>query len=280
MLTRTFCHIPGIGEKGERELWEAGVYSWNDVVDGKAERFSPYRREALARGVRESVARFAAADARYFAGLLPSHQLWRLFPEFRRATAYIDIETNGLWGPRACITTIAVYSDDTIRYYVKDRNLHEFTDDILGYRIIATYNGTCFDLPFIRDYLGVTIDLPHIDLRYVLGRLGYKGGLKNIERRFGIDRGELDGIDGYFAVLLWRDYLLNDNQKALETLLAYNIQDVLSLESLMTISYNLHLQHTPFSNSGKLATTAVPVVPFEVDHGTVRRLKRYNRKPG
>ncbi len=28
MLHQTFCHIPGIGMKTERKLWEAGITSW------------------------------------------------------------------------------------------------------------------------------------------------------------------------------------------------------------------------------------------------------------
>ena len=28
MLQHTFCHIPGIGMKTERKLWEAGITSW------------------------------------------------------------------------------------------------------------------------------------------------------------------------------------------------------------------------------------------------------------
>ncbi|MFO8031679.1 MAG: ribonuclease H-like domain-containing protein [Desulfohalobiaceae bacterium] len=47
----------------------------------------------------------------------------------------------------------------------------------------------------------------------------------------GISRsGELQERDGYFAVLLWQDYKQRKSDKSLETLLAYNIQDVLSLE--------------------------------------------------
>jgi len=56
-------------------------------------------------------------------------------------------------------------------------------------------------------------------LRYVLKSLGYSGGLKSCEKALGLDRGDLDGVDGYFAVLLWRDYQKKHNEKALETLL-------------------------------------------------------------
>ena len=62
-----------------------------------------------------------------------------------------------------------------------------------------------------------------IDLRYILYSLGFKGGLKSIEHQLGTDRADLRDIDGYFAVLLWNEYVRTGDQKALDTLLAYNI---------------------------------------------------------
>jgi len=41
----------------------------------------------------------------------------------------------------------------------------------------------------------------HIDLRYIMNYLGYKGGLKKCELQLGIDRGLLKEVDGYCAVL-------------------------------------------------------------------------------
>jgi uncharacterized protein YprB with RNaseH-like and TPR domain len=111
---------------------------------------------------------------------------------------------------------------------------------------------------------------------YVLRSLGYKGGLKGCERQLGLDRGELAGVDGFFAVLLWRDYQKNKNAKALETLLAYNIQDVVNLETLLTIAYNKKIVETPFGQSHYLARPAEPNLPFKADEETIRRLQRHN----
>jgi hypothetical protein len=88
----------------------------------------------------------------------------------------------------------------------------------------------------------------------------------------GIDRGELKDIDGFFAVLLWNDYQRNGNQKALDTLLAYNIQDVLTLEDLMVISYNLKIKDTPF-NGNLLPEPVLPKTPFDVDMRTVEKIR-------
>jgi uncharacterized protein YprB with RNaseH-like and TPR domain len=112
----------------------------------------------------------------------------------------------------------------------------------------------------------------HIDLRYILASLGYKGGLKSCETQLGLNRGDLTDIDGFFAVLLWYDYLNNRNEKALETLLAYNIQDVLTLEILMVISYNLKIKETPFYRNS-LPEPVSPKLPFRVDMETVERIR-------
>ena len=66
-----------------------------------------------------------------------------------------------------------------------------------------------------------------------MARLGFKGGLKKIEPRFGIHRPkEVNGMDGYMAVLLWQRYQRGD-QGALDLLLTYNREDVVNLEVLM-----------------------------------------------
>ena len=72
--------------------------------------------------------------------------------------------------------------------------------------------------------------------------------------------------------LIWKDYKNNNNEKALETLLTYNIQDVLSLESLMIIAYNLKIKDTPFYGND-LPDPVLPEIPFDIDKKTVERIK-------
>ena len=119
-----------------------------------------------------------------------------------------------------------------------------------------TYNGKTFDMPFIRRYLGVPVDQAHIDLRYVLASLGYRGGLKECERQMGLDRGELEEVDGYFAVLLWRHYVQHSDRRTLETLLAYNALDVINLEQLMVRAYNLKIAGTPAGDTKQRSVIA------------------------
>jgi hypothetical protein len=65
------------------------------------------------------------------------------------------------------------------------------------------------------------------------------------------------------------------NLKALETLLAYNnIEDVVNLETLMVLSYNLKLKETPFNESHQLELPSSPEIPFKADLETTDRIKR------
>jgi len=180
-----------------------------------------------------------------------------------------------LGGPGDYITTIALYDGTSIFSYVRGRNLDEFRTDIARYKVIVTYNGRCFDVPFIENDLGIKMNHAHIDLRYVLKSLGYTGGLKGCEKKLGIDREELDGIDGYFAVLLWKDFKAKKNEKALETLLAYNVTDTVNLETLMFTAYNMKLKETPFFHTHQLAAPEPPQNPFTPDMKTVRRIMEW-----
>lgn len=275
MLCNTFCHIPGIGLHTENRLWASGISSWEELLRQEPSQrlFARARLRSIQQYVEQSLIHLEQCRSDYFAELLPATQQWRLFREFQSHTAYLDIETTGMGGFNDHITTIALYDGKSIFHYVKGQNLRDFKERIKEYKLLITYNGKCFDLPFIRSTLRIPMDHAHIDLRYVLSSLGYRGGLKGCERQLGIDRAELDGVDGFFAVLLWRDYLRTGNRKALDTLLAYNIQDVVNLETLMVIAYNLKLRETPFSETHALPPPSLPAMPFAADPDTIERIR-------
>jgi uncharacterized protein len=275
MLKNTFCHVPGIGLRSEQQLWNLGIRSWDDF--GKSARavlpIGKHRMRMVEEHLEQSITRLQDHDPRFFSTLLPSDQHWRLFPEFRDGLAYLDIETTGMGMLADYITTIALYDGKTIFWYVQGENLEQFEEDIENYRVIVTYNGKCFDVPFIRNTLRARMDHVHIDLRYLLASLGYRGGLKGCERQLGIDRQELDGVDGYFAVLFWDEYRRNSNPRALETLLAYNILDVVNLEALMVLSYNLKVAQTPFASTHRLPPPSPPRSPFTPDRPTIEAVR-------
>src|SRR5205823_1281635 len=89
MLRNTFCHLPGIGPRGEQKLWEAGVTSWTELLaQAQSPKFPP-RRKATAEHLAESLHHYQQRNPRYFADLLQANQHWRLFDDFRGACAYL-----------------------------------------------------------------------------------------------------------------------------------------------------------------------------------------------
>ncbi len=268
MLEHTFCHLPGVGPTTEQKLWQRGILTWKDALE-KLDKPGK-KNEFIRSGILESQTRLANGDAGYFASSLPAGQQYRVFNNFRQKAVFLDIETTGL-SPWDEITTIALYDGASVRYYVQGDNLDQFAPDIQNYGLIITYNGKTFDLPFIRARMDCPLTQAHIDLRYVLGSLGFKGGLKRCEKAMGIDRGDLDGVDGSFAVVLWQEYCKTGNPGALDTLLAYNIEDVINLETLMIRAYNMNLEAMGFQD---LLPEPSPVEnPFSPDMRLVDRLR-------
>lgn len=274
MLTNTFCHIPGIGPRKEQKLWASGIRHWDDcLVSGGVPVFSPRRSRYVLDWLQASKKHLRRGDPSFFASAMPPNLLWRLFPEFRDGVAYLDVETTGLGGPGSTITSIALYDGRAVSWFVQGQNLCEFPEAVSRHKILVTYNGKCFDLPFLQRFFRMPFGQLHIDLRYLLGSLGFKGGLKGCERLLGIDRGDLEGVDGYFAVLLWEEYARHDSPEALQTLLAYNIQDTVNLETLMVEAYNLKLRETPFAGTHELPMPKAPELPFRPHRGTVERIR-------
>lgn len=271
MLQRTFCHLPGISPAREQQLWAAGFHSWSDLA---AATPVPGLRRQAAVALEESCTRFAAGDSGYFGRLLPAREQWRLLPEYPEATAYLDIETTGLSRGADAVTTIALCDGQTVRTFVQGENLDDFPAAVAPFKLLVTYNGKCFDLPFLEASFGMRFDQAHLDLRYVLHSLGLRGGLKGCERQLGIGRNELAGIDGFFAVLLWQEYCRSGNRQALETLLAYNVADTVNLVTLAVHAYNRKLAATPFAASARLPLPSLPPLPHVVAEGTVLALRR------
>ena len=276
MLRHTFVHLPWIGIKTERSLWQKGIHSWDFFQDEHGWTLTPFgpgKYEALRSRLEVCRERLCALDPAYFAGALAPQHLWRLFADFRQCAAFIDIETTGLGGPYDHITTAALYDGREVFYYIYGDNLDAFALDLRKYKILITYNGSCFDLPFIRNYFRVAVDHIHIDLRYLLRSLGYGGGLKRCEKSLGLDRAELNGVDGYFAVLLWREYRKTGSAKALETLLAYNMADTVNLETLMVQAFNMKVSETPFHEL-RIPLPCPPPIPFKPDAALIDELRQ------
>ena len=88
-----------------------------------------------------------------------------------------------------------------------------------------------------------------------------------------LSRGDLAEVDGFLAVLLWQEYERTGDARPLETLLAYNIQDVVNLEQMLVLAYNLKIRATRFFAAHAMPPPTAPPTPFKPDAGVVRRLR-------
>ena len=177
-------------------------------------------------------------QAAYFHNILPPAERWRLYNDFRHSCAFLDIETTGMTIYGHEITVIGLYDGRHTHHFINGQNMEEFEDAIDSYDLLVTFNGSRFDLPFIRGYFrNLQFRQAHIDLLHLVRRLGYRGGLKSIEPLFGIARPpEIQEMSGYEAVVLWHEYQ-QGNGESLRKLLLYNEADVVNLKTILDTAW-------------------------------------------
>jgi uncharacterized protein YprB with RNaseH-like and TPR domain len=152
--------------------------------------------------------------------------------------AYLDIETTGLSFSHDEITVVGIYlcnGEDTsvIQLVGMDVNRANILEALRDVKTIYTYNGRRFDLPFIHFRLGINLAeiFEHRDLMFDCWRNNLYGGFKGVERQLGIER-QLKEVNGLEAIRLWWRYLDYFDEDALDTLLAYNREDIVNLKTL------------------------------------------------
>lgn len=260
MLTRSFIHVPGIGRHRERVLWDRGYTDWDRFL---GDHPPGAWRDLIASRLDPGI---AARD-------LPRAEAWRLLPSFAGRTVYLDIETEGLGPDHDRITCIGLSDGRGVEVFVEGENLQRFPEALERFELVVTYNGSCFDLPVLQGaFPGVDFRrLHHLDLRYPLRRLGLRGGLKRVERAVGLERAaEIEGADGFMAVLLWRAHRAG-HPRALETLVHYCLADVVSLKPLAAHVYNRLSAELPL-DVPPVGDVAEPEIPFRADGALVAQL--------
>ncbi len=236
MIRSTFLHLPGIGPVTEAELWRAGVRDWSELAraDGLGSRATgPSVRAAVDASERA----LARRDAGWFARRLPDAEHWRLYPAFGPETAFLDIETTGLSPFAGIVTVVCVHGGGKVRSFVAGEDLEELPAYLRRFGVLVTFNGSRFDVPFLRAAFPQLVPPPaHIDLRFLLYRLGLSGGLKRIEATLGVgERDGVEGVDGLQAVRLWHEYR-RGSAAALDRLVRYNRADTSNLVPLLDLA--------------------------------------------
>jgi len=188
----------------------------------------------LRTAVQESEVALAERRVDYFARRLPPSEHWRLYPTFRQETAFLDIETTGLSPYEGIVTVVSIHGGGHTRTFIADEDLEELPAYLRRFRLLSTFNGRLFDVPFLESrFPGMVVPSVHIDLRFLLYRLGYSGGLKRIEQTLALgDRSGVEGIHGLDAVRLWEAHRRGD-AGSLARLVKYNRADTVNLEPLL-----------------------------------------------
>lgn len=227
-----FQIVRGIGPVREKRMRARGVADWGAfAADPERAGLDRTLTARLLAAIASAEDAFRRRDLAHLDSLLPRAECWRLYADFPEEAAFLDIETTGLEAV-AAVTVIGLFYRGGYRSFVLDVNLHEFAEAIPEPKLLVTFNGALFDLPFIRRALGIAIATPHVDLRYVLRRAGFSGGLKKIEKDLGFARAdEIADIDGLEAVRLWHQWC-SGSPAALEKLVRYNRADVENLPAL------------------------------------------------
>jgi uncharacterized protein YprB with RNaseH-like and TPR domain/predicted nuclease with RNAse H fold/dephospho-CoA kinase len=235
MLEHTFRHLKGVGLKKERELWDSGILSW-DNFDSREEDQLVLFKDSEHASLRSSREALEKKDIEFFAKNLPREEHYRIALSFPRETLFLDIETTGLSKYYDDITLVGLGLNNEYKAYIQGDNLSLLERTILQSKVIITFNGSLFDLPFIRqEFPDLQIPQVHIDLRFLAKRVGMSGGQKKIEQQIGIKRAqELSGLEGEAAPLLWHKYCRGDLD-SLKLLISYNHADIEGMKRIFDV---------------------------------------------
>lgn len=242
MLKKTFLHIPGIGEKREKILWKKGIHNWEDIINNNNDLsfFSKELEIKLKDYTEISLNKLRNKDFTFFEKYIPQKYHWRAFKEFCEEAVYLDIETTYINNPnnQQTITIVGALKNNKYNVFIKGKNLDDLPYFLNKTKLLITFYGSAFDIPTIlKEFPLLRINALHIDLCFTLKQIGYKGGLKSIEKQLNIFRtDDINNLSGYDAPILWEKYK-RGNEHALQTLIKYNQADVCNLQPLMEIAY-------------------------------------------
>jgi uncharacterized protein YprB with RNaseH-like and TPR domain len=162
-------------------------------------------------------------------------EMWRLYEFFQEDAVFLDIETAGL-DERDLVTVIGLYDGSRTKTMIHQVNLDArlLKEELRHYKLLVTFNGATFDVPRLnRFFPGVVPKIPHMDLMTACRLAGHTGGLKHIERNYGIRRSRIiENMYGGDALRLWKMYKATGDPHYLELLVEYNDEDIVNLKTI------------------------------------------------
>lgn len=243
--------LPGIGPSREQTLRQQGY----KTIEALASH--PKWRKPAAEYLRLVDSKdVLALQARLRRSLPKSHPLAHYLAGFCRDEdlAIIDIETLGLFGRPIILIGAANVADGKIctrQFLVRDISeeacaLTEFTSTLKPDCAFVSFNGRCFDVPFLREriaFYGLGSDEvfgnPHFDVLHFTRR-AFRDKLNNcrletVEQHLGIHRGV--NIPGALVPEFYDAYQRSGNVGPLVAIVEHNRQDLVTLAQLFCSLY-------------------------------------------
>lgn len=243
MIRNSFIIFEGIGPAKEKRIWKQGIRGWDDflkarTIKGIADKKKAYFDRQIERASRALL----EDDSKYFLDKLKPKDCWRLYDHLKEETVFLDIEASGVRDD-SYITMIGLFDGFESKTMIMGQNLDLKTlkEELSKYKLIVTYNGATFDMPFIRKrYDKLLPVIPHWDLRSSCAKVGLKGGLKMIEAELGIIRTNpiVERMYGGDPFKLFRMARGSGDDHYLKLLVEYNEEDVVNLKQIADHVYD------------------------------------------
>lgn len=233
MIQHSFIFLEKISLKREKNLWKQGMTDWGIFLKTKKiKSISSSAKQYYDRKIGEAQRALREGKSSYFSDKLPSTEKWRLYDHFKEECGFLDIEIDS--SGRIVVVGISNYFNTN--FFVRGANLEKsfLEKELQRYKLLVTFNGASFDLPRLQKQFGISLSILHIDLKPLCVKLGWKGGLKEVEKRLDLRRpAHLYGN----PVDLWRAFHASGDREYVELLLEYNREDVENLRGVMEKVY-------------------------------------------
>ena len=233
MIQNSFVLLEKISATKEQQLWGQGLKDWSDFLRTKQIKgISKEKKYYYDRQLWEALKKLQEEDTLYFKSKFPAKEMWRLYDYFHDQCAFLDIEIDSL----GKIILVGISNYYQTASFVQGFNLDQnaLEQQLQKYKVLVTFNGAAFDLPKLQKQLGISIAIPHIDLKPLCVNLGLRGGLKEVEKILNLKRpAHLYGN----PVDLWKAFHASGDKEWLELLLEYNREDIENLKGVMEWCY-------------------------------------------
>lgn len=248
------------------------MHNWEEYEASRTQQLPlfPGARRPDVEAIVDSRGALASGNVKFFVERLPASEYYRIALSFPRETLFADIETTGLSLYYDYITMVGWELNGRYDAFLRGSDQTRMHTAFERAKVIVTFNGSRFDLPFLRkEFPDLSLPACHIDLRFFVRRAGVSGGQKEVEERLGLTRDiSLKGIAGEAAPVLWHRYRWGDT-KSLRLLVSYNHADVDGLKGMLDIAI-----------SETLRNSSSPVNVADVPKFSASRTKpRFIRKP-